>query len=341
MEGRVAERGNMSSLTLPPDVAASLAALEKLESAGGFGGGGSVPRVCRERGSRAGPGTLDASALRQMEAMEARLMEMIAAAQRQFSDGLLEADRIAELAAKKVDARLNSVERRTQMLDQRVEELNKVAEAAAAQATAVEARLVQAEASRGSATARTPQSPRGSGSCGRNAPEALRREMLMLSAEAEALLQDGLRELHSRCDALQDALDDRATFPLRDLQRRLAEQELKVEELVSANEEHVSRLEEHSVRLGIARAKLESHDEKLALLDRWAGRGGNSGAGSGGRTSPTSGKSWTMSSAEADFKIESCPGLGLSDATSCLGLARSHHDAGSLGLLGGANAPGQ
>lgn len=98
-------------------------------------------------------------------------------------------------------------------------------------------------------------------------------ETLMLAAvqELEVLLQAEVKGMHKRIAALQDTIDENALMPLKDFEQRLQEHDHKVQQLVNVCQDCSSRVEEHEFRLGVARTKLEVHDQKLSRLEamRW------------------------------------------------------------------------
>jgi len=103
------------------------------------------------------------------------------------------------------------------------------------------------------------------------------QELLLAVHSLERLLHSELKGIHKRCNAVQDLMDERTGLPLRDFDRRILEQDQQIKQLISCEQERSSRLQEHEVRLDVARTKLELHDQKLLALDRsvrWGRRSG-------------------------------------------------------------------
>jgi len=94
---------------------------------------------------------------------------------------------------------------------------------------------------------------------------------LMAVQELEALLQAEMKAIHKRCSVLQDTMDERLLLPMREVEQRLGEQDQRVRRLTDAGQDCSSRVEEHEFRLGVARTKLEVHDQKISRLEamRW------------------------------------------------------------------------
>lgn len=94
---------------------------------------------------------------------------------------------------------------------------------------------------------------------------------LLAVQDLEVLLQAEMKAMHKRCTALQDTLDEHILLPLRDVEQRLEENDQKVRQLVGVGQDCSSRVEEHEFRLGVARTKLDVHDQKISRLEamRW------------------------------------------------------------------------
>lgn len=84
----------------------------------------------------------------------------------------------------------------------------------------------------------------------------------------EEAMHRELHSIHDQCQLTQGMLGD--SVPMRRLEQGLEELRAKVQLL--ANEQRDAQVEEHEVRLGIVRSRLDAHDERLALafdrLDR-------------------------------------------------------------------------
>lgn len=273
--------------------------------------------------------------VRQLEALEAKLLSMVAA-------HLREADKLTVLAGKNVEARLGALEHRQGELERDFsefavasttslegaakcsgftgsnesssrrgsggireraampggddEELRQLREAER-HAEELERRLedtgkLEAERSaprRTAAASRRIERGGGGGeACGMGGAEFSTQDTALIAVqELEVLLQEELKAVHRRCMGVQDSIDERVLLPLRDFEQRLQEQDHKVQQLVGAGQDCSSRLEEHEFRLGVARTKLEMHDQKISRLEamRWQ----RSGSGCAG-TEPSSGE---------------------------------------------------
>lgn len=120
---------------------------------------------------------------------------------------------------------------------------------------------------------------------------------LLAVQELEGHLQAEMKAIHKRCTGLQDTVDERVLLPLRDIEQRMDEQDQKVRQLISAGQECSSRVEEHEFRLGVARTKLEVHDQKISRLEamRWQRESSGSFKQPSARDRA---ESWTSSSAD-------------------------------------------
>jgi len=253
---------------------------------------------------------------RHMEALEARLTAMIAQQQVQHAASLREADRLADLAGKNTDARLDAVERRQLQLEHLMSGLTCTvtgrgeerqmrgcpAPAIEAGHASFERRLRALEekcgdnsfgGAQGSPAPAVEQSlkERGGhhGTGGDNGDAAL-----LAVQELESLLHTELRAIHKRCNTLQDSVDGNAIVPLRGLGQQFQEMEQTVQQLIGAGQECSSRVEEHKFRLEVIRTKIDVHDQKISRLEttRWTkGLGGSGGDGDRTPTSSTSGTS--------------------------------------------------
>ncbi|CAE8687708.1 unnamed protein product, partial [Polarella glacialis] len=93
-----------------------------------------------------------------------------------------------------------------------------------------------------------------------------RDEAFSAVKELDSVLHQELRVLHDRCDLVQETLDVRALSALRQLAQRMADQDSKVEQLFTDGQDCCARVEEHEVRLGVARSKTDAQEQRLALL---------------------------------------------------------------------------
>lgn len=75
-------------------------------------------------------------------------------------------------------------------------------------------------------------------------------------------------DVHQRVGLLQETVDDQVLLPLKRIEQRMADSEHKVKHLLESGGAYSARLEEHEVRIGVNRTKLEVHDQKLVILDR-------------------------------------------------------------------------
>jgi len=80
------------------------------------------------------------------------------------------------------------------------------------------------------------------------------------------LVHQELKVAHDRCNALQDALSDSVMAPVQRTGQQFADLDAKVQQLLGEAQDCSSRVEEHEVRLGVTRSKLDAHDQRLALL---------------------------------------------------------------------------
>jgi len=268
-----------------------------------------------DRGFHAVSSSAGTTSTRQMEALEVKLMSMVAA-------HLREADKLTAFVGKNVESRMDALERRFSELERRFselaaapaatagsagreagqghgecsggggferqaemehdEELRQLAEAER-QAEELERRLEDVEGCRlgNSEAERSPRRGRRSGSgCAQSPKFSSQDHVLIAVQELEVLLQEEVKAVHRRCSVFQDSIDERVMMPLRDFEQRLQEQDQKVRQLVVAGQDCSSRLEEHEFRLGVSRTKLEMHDQKISRLEAMRWQRSSSGIGS-------------------------------------------------------------
>jgi chromosome segregation ATPase len=216
----------------------------------------------------------------QIEALETRLLAMISTQQVQHSAELRDAHKLANYALEEFKERLNIVEQQQERLCTQltalaaaVEDLRKgsagqpVAPAEkekkpappqAASVEALEKRLRELEESR---------------SLGAAADDPLKSErsrrsdtIFIAIQDLEATLNSEVKAMRRRCNACQEGVDN-ALVPLRNMERQVQEQDQIVKQLLDHGQEWSSRIEEHEVRLGVARTKLEVHDAKISRLE--------------------------------------------------------------------------
>jgi len=94
-----------------------------------------------------------------------------------------------------------------------------------------------------------------------NTAEALRA----IQALGELVHQE-LKVAHDRCNALQDAMSDNVMAPVHRAGQQVADLDAKVLQLVGETQDCSSRVEEHEVRLGVTRSKLDAHEQRITLL---------------------------------------------------------------------------
>lgn len=165
--------------------------------------------------------------------------------------------------------------RRAEALERRLED----AEAAPAEAAPEPRRRAAAAGPAPAAAAVAPEEEARR----RNAEAKRRSSEVAITAmrELEEVLQAEVKSIHQRCGAMQDLLDERTLLPLRELEQRLDEQDLRVRQLTTAGQDCSSRLEEHEFRLGVSRTKLEVHDQKISRLEAMRWQRGSSLSGGG------------------------------------------------------------
>lgn len=266
---------------------------------------------------------------RHMEALEARLTAMIAQQQVQHAAALREADRLAELAGKNTDSRLDAVERRQLQLEHLMSGLasteqrtrdHPASAAIEAERSSLERRLRALEEkcgdnSRGSMhgapvpTVEQSHKERGGLNCtsGDNGDAAL-----LAVQELESLLHTELRAIHKRCNTLQDSVDGNAIVPLRSLGQQFQEMEQTVQQLIGAGQECSSRVEEHKFRLEVIRTKLDVHDQKISRLETTRWTKGLGGSGGDGDRTPNSSTSATSPSSRMPTSNMSIPSFARS-----------------------------
>ncbi|CAE8582283.1 unnamed protein product, partial [Polarella glacialis] len=158
---------------------------------------------------------------RQLEAIEARMLAMVAAQQVQHSADIREADKFSEFATKNMETRIEAVEHRQAALGSQVAEL----------ASAVKAIREQgrSEACRTSILLAAPLEASAEGlraeAIGRTSL-ASADAALQAVHELQSLVRAELKGFHRRFELLQDALEDRALAPLREVELQLREQNL-------------------------------------------------------------------------------------------------------------------
>ena len=91
-------------------------------------------------------------------------------------------------------------------------------------------------------------------------------ESLLAVQDLEMAVNKELRIVHDRCNQFQDTIDDRILGQLRRVEQRVADHDRKVEQLLCDGQDCLSRVEEHEVRIGVARSKLDAQDHRVALL---------------------------------------------------------------------------
>mmetsp|Transcript_44500 Transcript_44500/g.123167 ORF Transcript_44500/g.123167 Transcript_44500/m.123167 type:complete len:293 (-) Transcript_44500:212-1090(-) len=96
-------------------------------------------------------------------------------------------------------------------------------------------------------------------------------EAMLAMQELEMFVRSEMKAAQRRADSFQDALDNGAMLLLRDLEQRFEQQASELRHLSSADQDVTARVEEHEVRMGLLRTKLEVHDDKIACLEetRW------------------------------------------------------------------------
>jgi len=78
-----------------------------------------------------------------------------------------------------------------------------------------------------------------------------------------------LRDLRSRCNALQEVMDQHVMVSIWKVDRQLPEAIGKVELLFGEYRERATKWEEHDVRLNLALSRLSTHEDKVhACMDR-------------------------------------------------------------------------
>jgi len=245
----------------------------------------------------------EAVSARQLDMLEARLMTMLAS-------HIREAEKLSAFSARSADERLDALEQGQASMEHRLSELASHLQggASAAEATAerrsLELATLQAEAlerklgadsrdGRAAASDLDPLAavaPVSGGDHGRRSHQGrgdvewrrhIADSVTAAVQDLEAVMQAELKAIHRRCVSLQDLLDDRTLLPFMDFEQRLNEQDLKVKQLTSAGQDCSSRVEEHEFRLGVARTKLEVHDQKISRLEAMRWQRGGSVLGSG------------------------------------------------------------
>ena len=188
-------------------------------------------------GDGGGPGSLSSSAAllheapaaqRQLDALEERLLALVAGLHRQVAADRQESDHLAELAARRIEGRLGAAEQQQQRLERLVAD-----HAAAAQGAAHEAAARDEEAQRRQVHLLRPLEERlGALEAGLLQHEAaaegahdIRAALdvagasngaaLLAVRDLEARLFTELRALHGRCDRAQGAADSRAAASSR------------------------------------------------------------------------------------------------------------------------------
>eukprot|EP00929_Paragymnodinium_shiwhaense_P081728 TRINITY_DN4285_c0_g1_i2.p1 TRINITY_DN4285_c0_g1~~TRINITY_DN4285_c0_g1_i2.p1 ORF type:complete len:2382 (+),score=624.30 TRINITY_DN4285_c0_g1_i2:156-7301(+) len=93
-----------------------------------------------------------------------------------------------------------------------------------------------------------------------------------ISEEAEGLeawLQQEVLVVRERCEAAQAQLEEHFAACLQGLERRVGDHDMKVDQLLAGAQDCSAKTEEHEVRVGMIRSKLDSHEERLiSVSDR-------------------------------------------------------------------------
>lgn len=211
-----------------------------------------------------------------MARLEARVMEIVAAFQRQQNAAMMDIDRLAEFSRSECVARLKAFEERQDSLERqlaaRSTPISLPADPSPAPSPAADAESSSClHAVQAALEQRVAALERRSCECGDEKPKGgSADEALQAVHVLEVMLAAELRGINKRCNVLQDRLEDEAVLPVHTLKLELERHRLQVEQLLASSDSNASRVEEHEFRLGVLRTRQEVHDGKLNLLDRSA-----------------------------------------------------------------------
>lgn len=218
----------------------------------------------------------------QIEALETRLLAMISTQQVQHSAELRDAHKLANYALEEFKERLNIVEQQQERLCMQltalagaVEDLRKGSAGQPVAPAEKEKKPVPPQAVSLEALEQRLRELEESRSLGAAADDPLKSErersrrndkIFIAIQDLEATLNSEVKAMRRRCNACQEGVDN-ALVPLREMERQVREQDQIVKQLLDHGQEWSSRIEEHEVRLGVARTKLEVHDAKISRLE--------------------------------------------------------------------------
>eukprot|EP00931_Biecheleriopsis_adriatica_P064262 TRINITY_DN39065_c0_g1_i1.p1 TRINITY_DN39065_c0_g1~~TRINITY_DN39065_c0_g1_i1.p1 ORF type:complete len:296 (+),score=80.95 TRINITY_DN39065_c0_g1_i1:57-890(+) len=212
---------------------------------------------------------------RQLAALEARVLSMLSAQQVQHTAELREADRFTEFANKNMEKRIEAVEQKQLAMESKLAELSAALEERAASCS-IQACALPAD---------------GHGGCAANALTETQRagahEALLAVESLDSILQEELKAVSKRCNQLQELVEECAIAPLGEVERQLREHCSAVKQMLGATEDYSSRVEEHDVKLGVLRTKLEVFDQRFFRLEsmRWSPKADSFSTCTGGANS--------------------------------------------------------